>query len=256
MSEPEAKAVEAPANGAPSSDARAPLPPPSAKRALLVALGTTAVVTLVSLFAPERFAATAVGCTFLASTYWFVLRRDEGTIRAHGLSMGGLLEPRALDMKRLSRDAFTALGWALLLALIFFPPFYFGYKLYWHARPHFVLRLPKSVIDEIAGQVVVIALPEESFFRGYLQSELDRAWGTKLRILGADVGPGLVVSAAIFAVGHVLTIRHPARLAVFFPALIFGWLRARTKGVGAGVAFHAMCNIWSATLARGFGLGG
>jgi len=65
---------------------------------------------------------------------------------------------------------------------------------------------------------------------------------------------GWLVAAAIFAVGHVLTIRHPARLAVFFPALVFGWLRARTKGVGAPVLFHAACNIFSAALMRGYGL--
>jgi membrane protease YdiL (CAAX protease family) len=58
----------------------------------------------------------------------------------------------------------------------------------------------------------------------------------------------------IFAIGHVLTIRHPARLAVFFPALLFGWLRQRTGGVGASVLLHASCNIFSAALGRGYGL--
>jgi membrane protease YdiL (CAAX protease family) len=42
---------------------------------------------------------------------------------------------------------------------------------------------------------------------------------------------------------------------VFFPALVFGWMRARTGGIGAAVLFHALCNIFSATLARGYGLG-
>jgi uncharacterized protein len=101
---------------------------------------------------------------------------------------------------------------------------------------------------------VVIALPEEAFFRGYLQTSLDRVWPPRWRVLGADLGPGWLLSAAIFALGHVLTIRHPARLAVFFPALVFGWLRRRTGGVGASVLFHASCNVFSATLGRGFGL--
>jgi membrane protease YdiL (CAAX protease family) len=36
---------------------------------------------------------------------------------------------------------------------------------------------------------------------------------------------------------------------------VFGWLRARTGGVGAPVAFHALCNLLSESLMRGTGLG-
>ena len=36
-------------------------------------------------------------------------------------------------------------------------------------------------------------------------------------------------------------------------ALLFGWLRARTGGIGAGVALHAMSNLLSAFLADAYG---
>jgi membrane protease YdiL (CAAX protease family) len=101
--------------------------------------------------------------------------------------------------------------------------------------------------------VFAIALPEELFYRGYLQSALDRAWAPRVTILGAKVGAGLLVASAIFALGHLFTTPNPARLAVFFPALLFGWLRARTGGIGASVLFHATCNLFSATVARGYG---
>jgi hypothetical protein len=154
----------------------------------------------------------------------------------------------------MARDAVRAVGWALLLMAVIFPFFWLGYRAMWHPRMHFAFRLPTSFFDEIAGQLVVIALPEEAFFRGYLQSSLDRAWAPRWRILGADLGPGWLVAAAIFALGHFLTIHHPARLAVFFPALVFGWLRKRTGGVGSSLLFHAACNVFSATLGRGYGL--
>ena len=226
-----------------------------ATKPLLVAAATTVVVTCLSYVAPDRYAATLVGVGFLAATWLCVLRHDEETIRAHGLSLGGLLEPTPLDPRRLAREAFRAFAWALLLVAIAFPLFAIGYRFYWHPRVPFVWRWPTSIVDEIAGQLVVIALPEEAFFRGYLQSALDRVWAPRVRILGADVGPGLLVASLIFALGHLLTIRHPARLAVFFPSLVFGWLRQRTGGVGASIVFHASCNLFSATLARGFGLG-
>lgn len=268
--------MSTPTHAEPPSDPSAPLgdapaqPPPvepfllvpqvaveqraGARGPLLAAALTTAVVTAASYLAPERYAATVVGIAFLAAAWWLVLRYDERTVRTFGLSLGGLLEPTRLDAGRIAREAAVALGWALLLSAIAFPPFWFGYQWWWHPHHAFHLRLPPSLFDEVAGQLVVIALPEEAFFRGYLQTSLDRAWPPRWRILGVDLGPGWLLASAIFAVGHVLTIRHPARLAVFFPALVFGWMRSRTGGVGASVLFHAACNIFSATLGRGYGL--
>jgi membrane protease YdiL (CAAX protease family) len=113
---------------------------------------------------------------------------------------------------------------------------------------------PLDAADEVLGQLLVIALPEEAFYRGYLQSQLDEVWRPRWRVLGAEVGPGLLVAAVIFAVGHLATVQLPARLAVFFPALLFGWLRARTGGIGASVCFHAACNVYSLALGRGYGV--
>jgi len=253
-------------------------PRPSARRPLLAALVTTIVVTalsylgpaihvvtsrlrafFVSLWRPFGYllpildAGTLVGLAFLVATWWLVLRSDEQKIRNHGLSLGGLLEPLALDWRRILKETAISIAWVLLLVAIVFPPFWFGFKLFWHARMPFVLVFPKSPLEDIAGQLLVVALPEEAFFRGYLQTELDDIWGRKIRFLGADLGMGWFISAIIFAVGHFLTTPSPARLAVFFPALLFGWLRARTGGIGAGVLFHALCNLFSALLARGYG---
>ncbi|EYF06854.1 caax amino terminal protease family [Chondromyces apiculatus DSM 436] len=228
--------------------------PSAAIRPLVAAAVTTALVTAVSYGAPRDYAGTAVGLVFLAATWWLVLRRDEAVIRAHGLSLGGLLEPAPLSARRLAADGARALAWTLLLGAIIFPAFWLGYRLWWSPTRPFHFRLAAEPFDEIVAQLLVVAIPEEAFFRGYLQSALDRAFPPRLRVLGAAVGPGLLIAAVIFAIGHVLTIRHPARLAVFFPALVFGWLRARTGGVGAPALFHAACNLLSVTLARGYGL--
>jgi membrane protease YdiL (CAAX protease family) len=67
-------------------------------------------------------------------------------------------------------------------------------------------------------------------------------------------GVGLLLSSAVFALGHLLATPAASRLAVFFPSLVFGWLRVRTGGVGAGVFYHALCNLFSATLAQGYAL--
>jgi len=227
---------------------------PSARRALVTAAIVTLVVTAVSWLAPKSVAATGVGIAFLGATWFLTVRPDESDARVWGVSLGGLLDREPIRWGRLARGAAIALLWAGALALVFFPPFYLGFLKFWHPRHAFAWKLPASIVDEVAGQLFVIALPEEAFFRGYLQSALEAAWTRKVRFLGADLGAGWLVSAAVFAVGHVLTAPSPARLAVFFPALLFGYLRARTKGIGAGVVFHAACNIYSAALGRGFGM--
>lgn len=222
-------------------------------RPLAVAALTTAAVTAFSHFAPADLASTLVGATFLAAGYYEVLRHDAATIERHGLSLGGMFEPGALDFGRIARSFGRALGWAALFSLICFPPFAVGYWLWFRPPASLSFTLPEDPFDEIAGQLFAVALPEELFYRGYLQSALDAAWPPRLRVLGAQVGLGLVVSSAIFAVSHLLTTPNPTRLLVFFPSLLFGWLRARSGGIGASVLFHAACNLFSASVARGFG---
>jgi hypothetical protein len=227
---------------------------PSARRTLLIAILTTVVVTALSYLLPDRYAATGVGLAFLAATWWTVLRGDDARVPHFGLSLGGLLESSPLRPARLARDGAKALAWALGIAAVVFPLFWLGYRFWWKPAQPFLWVPPASWSDEILGQILVIALPEEAFYRGYVQTALDDAWGKRARVAGASLGWGILLSAALFGIGHFLTEPRPERLAVFFPALLFGWLRARTGGVGAAVALHAMANIFSATLGRGYGL--
>jgi uncharacterized protein len=231
--------------------------PSSWKLPLLVVVLTTGAVTALSYLLPEAYAATGVGLGFLAATYLVVLRgSDTPTVRHFGISLGGLLEPEAIDPTRMARDFLVALGWATVLALLFFPPFWLGYVFWWKPKLPFVPAPLPSLGDQVLGQLLVIALPEEAFYRGYLQRAFDDVWRPSRRVLGAMLGPGILVTSAVFAVGHLLTEVKPDRLAVFFPALVFGWLRARTGGIGAGVLFHAACNLFAAWLARSYGFHG
>ena len=56
----------------------------------------------------------------------------------------------------------------------------------------------------------------------------------------------------LFAAVHFVAIHHPARLAVFFPGLLFGVLRAWRGGVGAAIVFHALSKVYSDLLVRGW----
>lgn len=110
------------------------------------------------------------------------------------------------------------------------------------------LRWPPDFALLALNQVLVVALPEEIFFRGYLLGRLEARWPPRHRLLGAPVGRALVGSAVLFALGHFLVDFNPQRLAVFFPGLVFAWMRARTGSVAAGAAYHAACNLLSELL--------
>ncbi len=219
---------------------------------LAAAVVVTAAVTAASRLLPERFIATAVGAVFLGATWLFVWRGDDASVERSGLTLGGLVMPGKLDARAVLRAALIASAWALAFAAIAFIPFFYGWRAFWH--PHSAFSFPPigPLASDAFGQLVIIALPEEAFYRGYMQSRFDDLFPPTFRVGGALVGPGIFITSVIFALGHLATIHDPARLAVFFPSLVFGWLRARTGGIGASCAFHALCNVFSELLGRGF----
>ncbi len=116
----------------------------------------------------------------------------------------------------------------------------------------FELRLPGSFGWLVADQLLAIGLPEEFFFRGYMQTHFDRAFGRSWRFAGAHFGWGLPLSAVIFAACHTIH-GNPARLIVFFPGLFYGWLRARTDTIAVPAVYHAASNILMSVMLASFG---
>jgi membrane protease YdiL (CAAX protease family) len=101
--------------------------------------------------------------------------------------------------------------------------------------PHFRLRIPLTW--ELGGQVAgnaAVAFSEEFFYRGYMTLRFEERWG--------PVKSALAV-AALFAIGHLLT-PAPWRLAVFFPALLFAFLRNRTRTIVGASICHFLSNVW------------
>jgi len=130
----------------------------------------------------------------------------------------------------------------LLLAVAVSAPFYLLF---------FALFPPQGWTGVLSGnifkliliQLAVVAFPEEFFFRGWVQSELDEAWGRRWKLPGARLGPGWLVASLLFMAAHVAVEPTVMRTLVFFPGLLFGWLRARTSSVLYPTLLHAVFNI-------------
>jgi uncharacterized protein len=100
-----------------------------------------------------------------------------------------------------------------------------------------------KLLEFCAVQLVVVALPEELFFRGMLLTLLERRFPARRELAGVHVGWALVLTSLAFAVVHLPREGDPRALATFFPGLVFGWLRLRTKSLLAPTIAHAGSNI-------------
>jgi membrane protease YdiL (CAAX protease family) len=136
---------------------------------------------------------------------------------------------------------------------MFLPVAAIVYYLWWRlcgtSAPAF--RLPGRFGRELAVNFLYFALPEELLFRGYMQQRLSRVLPRTFRILKFELPLAGVICAALFAGAHVLYEVSIYRVLVFFPALVFAWLRHRTGSIVAPTLFHGTCNM--AVLFTGFG---
>jgi membrane protease YdiL (CAAX protease family) len=141
------------------------------------------------------------------------------------------------------------IGFHVLVAAAVFVPYIVGHYLlaHWWLGARFTLRLPPDLLRSALDQVLLIGLPEEFFFRGYLQTQFDQAWNRPYRLFRTNWGIGLPVAAALFAMCHV-PFGGAGRLIVFFPGLLYGWLRLRTGTIAVPALYHAFSNLLMQTM--------
>ena len=175
----------------------------------------------------------------------------------------------AAGLLRSRRELLRGAWQGLLCCALVFPVFVAGFIGFTHlvprlpaglaqvlspylGAPAFAFRLPESLALAALLQLLVVALPEELFYRGWLQTAWARLAPERgVTVLGARLGHGFLATQALFAVGHLIS-GQPWRLATFFPGLLFGWLRARTGSVVAPTVAHALSNLLILTLERSF----
>lgn len=144
---------------------------------------------------------------------------------------------------------FILVTWPPIVAAIFLFP-----GLWQMNAAHWQWSIPEGYASVAVAHFLVVALPEEFFFRGYLLGRLDDIFPKRISLLGVPLGHGLWISALLFAIGHFAVDFQPARLMVFFPALAFGFMRLKRNSIAAPVIFHGCCNIFMDLFRAGFGL--
>ncbi|MGB2691850.1 MAG: CPBP family intramembrane glutamic endopeptidase [Thermodesulfobacteriota bacterium] len=146
-----------------------------------------------------------------------------------------LLKPDGGFFKSDLRGILLGLGVSAILLSIY-TAVIFLYGLYAEQK----LVINSLPVAFILTQLLMVALPEEVFFRGYLQNKL----GNNIK--------GIIIVSLLFAVGHFITLclggGHNIAICsqailTFFPSLVMGYLYLKTKTLWASIIFHFFANI-------------
>lgn len=171
-----------------------------------------------------------------------------------GILVAAAIIPTAVRKRKFANIGFntnqiwyslTLLGWTCMAV---FPAVFFGclvlrfYGFGLPLRP--VLPAGQSWISWLFYQFMYVAVAEEVFFRGYVQDNI-------LRLTSAVIGGrrtlycrvSIVVSAACFAVAHMIIQSQIISVLTFLPGLILGWLFVRTRSLLAPILFHGLANV-------------
>ncbi len=125
----------------------------------------------------------------------------------------------------------------------FFQQWAFGHA-YHPAKNPGIINLPLLRLFWI--HLLMVALPEEFFFRGYFNKRLRAVFHDRFYFLGVPMGWAFFINVFFFALSHSLINLQWWHFAIFFPALAFSWLREKTGALTAPIFFHAFCNTFSA----------
>ena len=182
---------------------------------LIVYVLVIAAILVMRLLLPWPYVVSISALIMLAVP--FFLKPDSGDLKWHprGVLLGLLVSAVLLA-------AYLAVVW--------------GYGLYSGQS----LTINKLSYSFILMQLLLVALPEEAFFRGYLQQK----FGNSIK--------SIVIVSALFAVGHFVTLclggNHGSgvctqAILTFFPSLVMGYLYLATGTLWASIIFHFLANV-------------
>lgn len=138
---------------------------------------------------------------------------------------------------------------------ITFPPFAVGHHIWLSLlsgrEARYVFQIPDDIVGLVLTNFLLVAVSEELFYRGFLETRLDRLWPKRFP-LGLPLTRTVFLASALFAIGHFAGEWNPARLAPFFPAFVFSFLTRKGRSIFGAVLFHGASNIYSAVLLAGY----
>ena len=133
--------------------------------------------------------------------------------------------------------------WVTIATIVFYPPLFFAYNLgFMHralASPT-TNELMKALTKGLIA-IAVAAIPEEFFFRGYIQEHVFSTFDKKILKI---VSLKNLFTSLIFGLVHALVFLDITRAATFFPSLLFGLFTEKSRGrIFYSISYHVVSNI-------------
>lgn len=135
-----------------------------------------------------------------------------------------LLFPLIIGHKVKIRLSLKDLSMGLVISIVVLLPYYFisgG-------------DINKISIYYFFSQLFLVALPEEFFFRGFLQDSLGKNF------------KAVLLTSLLFSFAHLpkaMFANEWLSLLSFFPSIIMGWLYMETNNILPGTIFHFLANL-------------
>lgn len=159
----------------------------------------------------------------MALSFLLYLIKPANTIFYNSLPALMLIFPVIVGYRVKMRFSIKDLLLGLMVSIILFP-----YYLVFGGH------IKSITVYSVMFQLLSVSLPEEFFFRGFLQDSV----GRNLRAV-------LLVSL-LFSLAHIpraFFLGDWMSLLSFFPSLIIGWLYMRTNNILPGTVFHLLANL-------------
>ena len=142
-----------------------------------------------------------------------------------------------------SKEGLKLFLWVTVATLVLYPPLFFAYNItFLHrtiASPA-TQELMKAVTKGLIA-IAVAAIPEEFFFRGYLQEHAFAAFDKKILKI---VSLKNLLTSLLFGLVHALAFLDITRAATFFPSLLFGLFTEKSSGrIFYSISYHVVSNI-------------
>jgi membrane protease YdiL (CAAX protease family) len=103
--------------------------------------------------------------------------------------------------------------------------------------PYYLIFSPSPSppsLHYILFQLLIVSLPEEFFFRGFLQDSIGKGFKAVLLV------------SLLFSIAHLpkaIFFGEWISLLSFFPSIVMGWLYTKTNNILPGTIFHFFANL-------------
>jgi membrane protease YdiL (CAAX protease family) len=110
-----------------------------------------------------------------------------------------------------------------------------------------------AMVGTVGWMIIGAGLGEEIFYRGYIQTRLDLAFGKPLGRRGFQFGVGLIVSSLLFGLVHALNtvdyfhgqfhFNWSSGFFSYLVGLVYAVLREKTGSIFPGMIAHGLSDV-------------